>query len=162
MNRLQRSMFLWVTLVVFAEIFVGASSVWAQSSSATKKLPSKKISALNSSAASAKSGKTNATRKKKMQYISGEGSGSKSSNFNSDSTEGWIVKRTKDGKIIKIPRKQTFKFGGSEVSAEANRPNETLLGSRITPKAATLIPERRSYRKEILSTVGFQERNNNR
>jgi hypothetical protein len=109
--------------------------------------------------ASAEAKKT-ATKKKKVQHISGESTElSSTSSSSSDSTEGWIIKRTKDGKIIKIPKKQSFKFGGSEVSAEANRPNETLMGSRVTPRAATLIPERRSYRKEILGTVGYQERN---
>lgn len=102
--------------------------------------------------------KAAAKKKKKTQYISGESS-PLSSKSSADTSEGWIIKHTKDGKIIKIPKKQTFKFGGSDVSGEANRPNETLLGNRLTPKEATLIPERRSYRKEFLGTVGYQERN---
>jgi hypothetical protein len=96
---------------------------------------------------------------KKRTYISGEAPSQVASKGGADTSEGWIIKRTKDGKIIKIPRKQTFKFGGSDVSGEASRPNETLLGSRLVPRDTTLIPERRTYRSEIMESVGYTERN---
>ena len=75
-----------------------------------------------------------------------------------DSEEGWVTRRTKDGKFIKVPRKQVFRFGDSDISGNANRPAETILSPRLTPHAVSLIPERSSYRNEMLETVGYLER----
>lgn len=74
-----------------------------------------------------------------------------------DSEEGYIIKRTKDG-VVKIPRKQTFKFEGAQVDGAVNRPSQTALGTRSTPTRATLIPERKSFRGEALDTEGIPRR----
>jgi hypothetical protein len=70
-----------------------------------------------------------------------------------DSQEGWIIKRTKDG-IIKIPKKETFKFEGGEISGSAQRPSQTVLGSRPSSNRYSLLPERRNYRSDILGSSG--------
>jgi hypothetical protein len=75
-----------------------------------------------------------------------------------DSEEGYIVKQTQDGRIIKIPKKQTFKFGESDIQGEANRPSESILSPRNGPPRNSLIPVRKSFRRESLDTLGYQER----
>jgi hypothetical protein len=75
-----------------------------------------------------------------------------------DSEEGYIIKQTKDGRIIKIPKKQTFKFGESDIQGEANRPDESILSPRNGPPKNSLIPVRKSFRRESLDTLGYQER----
>ncbi len=74
-----------------------------------------------------------------------------------DSTEGWIIKHTDQG-IIKIPRKQTFKFSGSEVGGQAQSPSQSVMGKRPQARPATLIPERRSFRNEYFESAGIQDR----
>ncbi len=71
----------------------------------------------------------------------------------SERTEGYIIKKTDKG-LIKIPRKQSFKFGGSDVEGQAQSPSQTVFGKRPSPQRASLIPERSSFRKELLDTVG--------
>lgn len=71
----------------------------------------------------------------------------------SESTDGYIIKRTDKG-LIKIPRRQNFKFGGSDVEGSAQSPSQTVFGKRPTPQRASLIPERTSFRKELLDTAG--------
>lgn len=71
-----------------------------------------------------------------------------------DSEEGWIIQKTADGSYIKVPRKQTFKFEG-DVSAQANRPSQTVLGQRPVYRQTTLIPERNSFRREFLEASGY-------
>jgi hypothetical protein len=70
-----------------------------------------------------------------------------------DSQEGWIIRRTKDG-IIKIPKKETFKFEGGEISGSAQRPSQTVLGSRPSANRYSLLPERRNYKSDILGSAG--------
>jgi hypothetical protein len=70
-----------------------------------------------------------------------------------DETEGYIIRRTKTG-ILKIPKKETFRFEGSDVSGSAQKPSQTVLGKRPRSNSATLIPERRSYRADALTSVG--------
>ncbi|MBS1985106.1 MAG: hypothetical protein JST16_13130 [Bdellovibrionales bacterium] len=72
-----------------------------------------------------------------------------------DHSEGWIITRTKDGKIVKVPRKQSFDFKGSEVTGANNRPSQTILGQRPTFRKATLIPERDSFRPEFNDAAGY-------
>ncbi len=71
-----------------------------------------------------------------------------------DYQEGWIIKRTKDG-IIKIPKKQGFVFRGSELEAEADRPATSVFGTRPDRDRLSLIPVRKSFRKEALSASGL-------
>lgn len=70
-----------------------------------------------------------------------------------ESTQGYIIKQTNKG-LIKIPRKQSFKFGGSDVEGQAQSPSQTVFGKRPTPQRASLIPERTSFKREILDTAG--------
>ncbi len=70
-----------------------------------------------------------------------------------DSQEGWIIRRTKDG-IIKIPKKETFRFEGGEVSGSAQRPAQTVLGTRPQANRYSLLPERKNYRSDILGSAG--------
>jgi hypothetical protein len=70
-----------------------------------------------------------------------------------DSSEGWIIRRTKDG-IIKVPKKETFKFEGGEISGAAQRPSQTVLGSRPQANRYSLLPERKNYRSDILGSAG--------
>jgi hypothetical protein len=74
-----------------------------------------------------------------------------------DYQQGWIIKRTKDG-IIKIPKKQGFVFTGSELEAEANRPGTGVFGSRPDRDRLSLIPIRKSFRREALSASGLVTR----
>ena len=76
------------------------------------------------------------------------------SDSGADSEEGWIIQKDKDGTYIKVPRKQAFKFEG-DVSAQANRPSQTVLGQRPTYRATTLIPERNSFRREFMDASGY-------
>jgi hypothetical protein len=70
-----------------------------------------------------------------------------------DSSEGWIIRKTKDG-IIKIPKRETFKFEGGEISGSAQRPSQTVLGSRPSANRFSLLPERKNYRSDILGSAG--------
>lgn len=83
-------------------------------------------------------------------------SGGKGGN-GADSEEGWIIRRTSKG-IIKIPRKQRFRFSGSGIEAEANRPSQSVLGRRDGRSNLSLIPVRTSFRKEMLGVSGIQEK----
>jgi hypothetical protein len=74
-----------------------------------------------------------------------------------DAEEGWIIRRTKKG-IIKIPRKQRFRFSGSGIEAEANRPSQSVLGPRDGRNNLSLIPVRTSFRKELIGVSGIQEK----
>ncbi len=74
-----------------------------------------------------------------------------------DYQQGWIIKRTKDG-IIKIPKKQGFVFSGSELEAEANRPGTGVFGTRPERDRLSLIPVRKSFRREALSASGLVTR----
>jgi hypothetical protein len=82
---------------------------------------------------------------------------SKSKANGADSEEGWIIRRTSKG-IIKIPRKQRFRFSGSGIEAEANRPSQSVLGKRDGRANMSLIPVRTSFRKEMLGVSGIQEK----
>lgn len=69
-----------------------------------------------------------------------------------DSEEGWIIRKTADG-YVKVPAKQTFRFEGN-VSGQANRPTQSVLGQRPSYRPSTLIPERMSFRREFLEAAG--------
>lgn len=71
-----------------------------------------------------------------------------------DSQGGYIIRKTKDG-IVKIPKNQTFRFGGSDVQAGVNRPGQSVLGRRPQPMRSTLIQERQSFRSETLRDAGL-------
>ena len=75
-----------------------------------------------------------------------------------DRIEGWIIKRTKEGNIIKIPKKQIFQFTGSGIEGTIDRPAETLFKPRLSPQESSLIPVRKSFRREALEVTGVQER----
>ena len=55
------------------------------------------------------------------------------------SQEGWIIRRTDKG-IIKVPKKQKFRFEGVEVTGRVERPSQSALGSRVSRKSTSLIP----------------------
>ena len=74
-----------------------------------------------------------------------------------DEIEGWIVKRTAKG-IVKIPRKQKFRFEGSELEAEGATPPTTQFQPRLTPRQASLLPLRTSYKREIYESAGMKLR----
>ena len=74
-----------------------------------------------------------------------------------DEIEGWIVKRTAKG-IVKIPRKQKFRFEGSELEAEGATPPTTQFQPRLTPRQASLLPLRTSYKREIFESAGMKLR----
>lgn len=73
------------------------------------------------------------------------------------SQEGWIIRRTDKG-IIKIPRKQKFRFEGAEITGSSKRPTQSILGSRVSRQNTSLIPVRRSFKEEFLNVSGLQER----
>ena len=121
----------------------------AQKAKRVTQLPKKKLSVetedgpasdvtVNSETPSIKGGNQNAGRARSM---------------GADSSEGWIIRKTKDG-IIKIPKRETFKFEGGEISGSAQRPSQTVLGSRPSSNRYSLLPERKNYRSDILGSAG--------
>jgi hypothetical protein len=90
-------------------------------------------------------------------FVSGPAMAQKTLPGGADYQEGWIIKKTKDG-IIKIPKKQGFVFQGSEVEAEANSPATSTFGTRPDRDRLSLIPVRKSFRKEAMSASGLLER----
>lgn len=73
-----------------------------------------------------------------------------------DSQEGWIIRRTDKG-IIKIPKRQKFRFDGSDISADIDRPSQSVIGTRVPRKNSSLIPVRTSFREEALSVSGIAD-----
>ena len=78
-----------------------------------------------------------------------------SSSSGADSESGWILRKNADGTVVKVPKKQTFKFG-SEVEGQASRPSQTIEGQRPSARQTSLIPVRQSFRQEVLDTVGYK------
>jgi hypothetical protein len=76
-----------------------------------------------------------------------------------DEIEGWIIKKTDKG-IIKIPKKQKFKFDGTSLEADASAPPATVLQPRLTPNRKSLIPVRTSFRNEFYDSVGVARKDN--
>lgn len=74
-----------------------------------------------------------------------------------DRQEGWIIQKTDKG-IVKIPRRQIFIFDGSNISGKGLAPGQSILQRRPSRSRRSLIPERYSFRREGLDSVGFQER----
>jgi hypothetical protein len=74
-----------------------------------------------------------------------------------DSEEGWIIRRTKNG-VVKVPKKQKFRFEGSDVSGNVERPSQSVLGARVPRKNTSLIPVRTSFREEALAVSGLSDR----
>ena len=74
-----------------------------------------------------------------------------------DEEEGWIVRRTEDG-VVKVPRRQKFRFEGVDVSGDVDRPAQSALGARSPRRDTSLIPVRSSFREEFLGVSGLQER----
>lgn len=70
----------------------------------------------------------------------------------------YIYKKTKDGRTLKIPKKQYFKFRGSDVKGEVDRPFEADFGNRKMPRRRSLIPIRKSFRREAVEAAGFPRR----
>lgn len=75
-----------------------------------------------------------------------------------DSIEGWVIKQGPDGKIIKTPRLQRFQFSGADVEGTIERPPDSVLKPRVRPRRSSLIPERKSFRRETLDVAGFKDR----
>ncbi|MEO5666714.1 MAG: hypothetical protein ABIR96_01510 [Bdellovibrionota bacterium] len=73
------------------------------------------------------------------------------------SEEGWIIRRTKKG-VVKTPRKQKFRFEGSDVQGNVDRPSQGVLGARVPRKNTSLIPVRSSFREEFLSVSGLTDK----
>ena len=74
-----------------------------------------------------------------------------------DSEEGWIIRRTKKG-VVKVPKKQKFRFEGSDVQGNVERPSQSVMGARVPRKNTSLIPVRASFREEALGVSGLTER----
>jgi len=68
---------------------------------------------------------------------------------------GYIIKKTADGRTIKIPRRQEFDFDGSDIKGKTSVPTEGIIGRRRRPKRKLLIPIRKSFRQEGLRSFGF-------
>jgi len=73
-----------------------------------------------------------------------------------DSEEGWIIRRTKNG-IIKVPKKQKFRFEGSDISGDVDRPAQSVMGTRVPRKNTSLIPVRTSFREEYMNVSGLPD-----
>ncbi|NCN41697.1 hypothetical protein GW916_10680 [bacterium] len=73
------------------------------------------------------------------------------------SQEGWIIRRTKKG-IIKVPKKQKFRFEGTQIDGGVSRPSNSVLGTRVQRQNTSLIPVRTSFKEEFLGASGLQER----
>lgn len=99
-------------------------------------------------AAARKGAKAKPTTKKRAAPTNARKSGA-------DSEEGWIIRRDEKGRLVKVPRRQTFKFSGTDVEAGANRPSQTVLGQRPVYRKTTLIPERSSFRREFYEASGY-------
>lgn len=74
-----------------------------------------------------------------------------------DRQEGWIIQKTDKG-IVKIPKRQIFIFDGSNISGKGLAPGQSILQKRPSRARRSLIPERYSFRREGLDSVGFQEK----
>ena len=74
-----------------------------------------------------------------------------------DSESGWIIRKTDKG-IIKTPRKQKFRFEGSDVSGDVERPSQSVLGARVPRRNTSLIPVRSSFREEFLNVSALPDR----
>jgi len=74
-----------------------------------------------------------------------------------DAVEGWIYKKTDKG-IIKIPKKQKFKFDGSSLEGEAGTPPASVLQPRLTPERKSLIPIRTSFQNEYFDSLGLAKK----
>lgn len=81
----------------------------------------------------------------------------RSAKSGADSEEGWIIRRTKKG-VIKTPKKQKFRFEGSDVQGDVDRPSQSVLGARVPRKNTSLIPVRSSFREELLGVSGLTDR----
>ena len=75
-----------------------------------------------------------------------------------DQEEGWIVRRTSRG-LIKVPKKQSFRFQGSDIFGAPNRPSETTFGQRQGRDNQSLIPIRQSFNNEFFGSMGQLPRN---
>jgi hypothetical protein len=71
-----------------------------------------------------------------------------------DEVEGWIYKKTDKG-IIKIPKKQKFKFDGSSLEGDAGTPPASVLQPRLVPDRLSLIPVRKSFQNEYFDSLGI-------
>jgi hypothetical protein len=74
-----------------------------------------------------------------------------------DSQEGWVIRRTERG-IIKVPKRQKFRFEGSDIQGDVDRPSQSVLGARVPRQNTSLIPVRSSFREEYLGVSGLPER----
>ena len=86
---------------------------------------------------------------------------SKAAQAAKDSEEGYIIRRDAKGNVVKVPRKQKFKFGAQDVSGASTRPQQTVISNRASAREATLIPERTSFQKEAIEASGIRERKGN-
>jgi hypothetical protein len=71
-----------------------------------------------------------------------------------DEVEGWIIKKTPKG-IVKIPKKQKFRFDGSQLEGDGSGPPSSVLQPRQTPERRSLIPVRTSFQNEFLDSMGI-------
>ena len=74
-----------------------------------------------------------------------------------ESSEGWIIRRTDKG-IIKVPKKQKFRFEGGDITGDVERPSQSVLGARTPRRNTSLIPVRASFREEALNVSGLPDR----
>lgn len=111
--------------------------------------------ALAAPAAEAQKKKKNASAKKPVATRTSKPAARSSGAV--ESQEGWIIRRTEKG-VVKIPKKQKFRFEGSDVQGDVERPSQSVLGARVPRKNTSLIPVRSSFREEFLGVSGLSER----
>jgi|GEM_PF-5673242 len=74
--------------------------------------------------------------------------------FSQDRQEGWIVKETESG-LIKVPKKQYFNFSGLDINGQVYTPGQGVLEQRPSRQNRSLIPVRKTFKKEALEAIGY-------
>lgn len=77
-------------------------------------------------------------------------------NSGADSESGWIIRKTPQG-VVKVPRKQSFKFD-SAVEGQGAKPAQSIIGQRPPSRETTLIPVKQSFRQDVLDSVGYRSK----
>ncbi len=75
-----------------------------------------------------------------------------------DEVEGWIIRKLPDGRVVKVPKKQKFKFTGPQIEGGVQRPPETVLRPRGDQRETSLIPVRKSFRQDAFGVSAYRER----
>jgi hypothetical protein len=75
-----------------------------------------------------------------------------------DEVDGWIIRKLPDGRVVKVPKKQKFKFTGPQIEGGVQRPPETVLRPRGNARESSLIPVRKSFRQDAFGVSAYRER----